>query len=91
LKIDFGKDFSFCPAKDTILEHNELGFFLISRAPIRIMRINEPLFDILQEINKSVPLIEICQRHPILQYGKLLKILFSLTYHSYYRYVHCRR
>lgn len=85
MEIKSGPEFAFSLAKEVYLEHNIQGYFLISKAPIRILRINQSLYSILQEHQKSVSLSEITARQPGLQYGHLLKTFMSLTYHGYYR------
>jgi mycofactocin glycosyltransferase len=77
--------FAFKLAPNTYLENNPQGFFLVSRSPIRTLRVNESLFSVLQMLRDSRPVAEIAQQHPGTKEDQLIPVLLSLTYRGYCR------
>jgi mycofactocin glycosyltransferase len=78
-------EFTFKPAKNTYLEHTSKGYFLVSKTPVRLLRINESLYTVLQDIQAGRSLSEIIRNNPALRKEQLLQILLSLTYKGYYQ------
>ncbi len=77
-------DFIFGPAPNTSLERNSQGFFLVSRAPIRTIHLNQSLYNILQEVWDGCSVSDLAARHPEIKKAQLLRILLSLTYRGYF-------
>jgi mycofactocin system glycosyltransferase len=79
--------FSFALEKNTYLKENTDGFFLISDAPLRILRLNRPLFLILNQIQKGDRLSELMYGSHADNKAALLKQLLSLTSKGYLKLV----
>lgn len=77
--------FSFSLAEHTYLRTDERGAFLISRLPVRWLRVNESLVRILQYIRDGADLDEIAAATPDLDAGSLLYTLLSLVARGYLR------
>jgi mycofactocin glycosyltransferase len=77
------KEFGFSPAAGTSLREDPDGFFLLSRLPVRILRLNRPLFRLLRHIRDGVGLPGFVNRNPGLDTGNLLNILLSLVSRGY--------
>ena len=77
------KEFTFALEKNTYLQENTDGFFLISEAPLRILRVNRSLFLILKRIQKGSRLLELKYGSHAENKDNLLKQLLSLTSKGY--------
>jgi mycofactocin glycosyltransferase len=77
------KEFGFSLAAETSLREGPDGFFLLSRLPVRILRLNTPLFRLLRHIRDGGGLSEFVARNPGLDESNLLNILFSLVARGY--------
>ena len=77
------KEFTFTLEKQTHLQENTNGFFLISKAPLRILRLNRSLFLILKQIQKGDRLSELMRGPHADRKDSLLKQLLSLTSKGY--------
>jgi mycofactocin system glycosyltransferase len=70
------KEFTFTLEKNTCLQENSDGFFLVSEAPLRILRLNRSLFLILKQIQKGVRLSELYKSLAENKAGLLKQLLF---------------
>ncbi len=77
--------FGFKLAEHTFLRTDDRGSFLISRLPVRMLRVNESLFRLLQYIRDGAGLDEFAAENPGLDTGSLLYTLLSLTARGYLR------
>ena len=77
------KEFVFSLASNTRLEKNNDGYFLISRVPLKILRLNQSLFQLLQHLQKKGTLSEFLNQNPQLKEGRLLRELLLLTAGGY--------
>ena len=75
--------FGFSLADSTSLRAEPDGFFLLSRQPLRILRLNQSLFNLLKHIRDGGELKEFISRNPGLNSGNLLKVLLSLAAKGY--------
>ena len=75
--------FGFSPADNTRLREDHNGHFLLSCLPLRILRINKPLFRLLKHFQEGGELSEFISRNPGLNAGHLLRILLSLASRGY--------
>jgi mycofactocin system glycosyltransferase len=75
--------FAFSLTKDVYLEQNPRGYFLVSRSPIRTLRINQSLYSLLQKLDEYQS--ELSSQHLNQKESQLLHILFTLTYKGYYK------
>ncbi len=79
------EEFVFSLANNTRLEKSTDGYFLISRVPLRILRLNQSLFRLLQHLQKEGKLSESCYHSPGQKEGRLLRELLLLTAKGYLR------
>jgi mycofactocin system glycosyltransferase len=77
------RGFAFSLASNTYLRKAADGYFLISEVPLRILRLNQTLFSLLEELQQGYELSELVRRHPGTKEGKLLSKLLSLTASGY--------
>jgi mycofactocin system glycosyltransferase len=77
------KGFGFSLADNTYLREDPDGYYLLSRLPLRILRINKPLFRLLKHLQEGGELYEFVHRHPGIKEGQLLPNLLSLTSKGY--------
>jgi mycofactocin system glycosyltransferase len=77
------KEFGFSLASDTSLREGPDGFFLLSRLPVRLLRLNRSLFQLLRYISDGGALSEFTNQNPLLDTGKLLGILLPLVAKGY--------
>jgi mycofactocin system glycosyltransferase len=77
------KEFGFSLAAGTHLREGPDGFFLLSRLPVRLLRINQTLFLLLQHIHDGGELSAFVARNPGFDTGNLLNILLSLAARGY--------
>jgi mycofactocin system glycosyltransferase len=75
--------FGFSLADNTCLREDHEGYFLHSRLPLRILRINESLFRLLQHIREGGSLSGFVVENPGLNEGHLLRVLLSLSSRGY--------
>ncbi len=79
------KGFGFSLAHGCSLRENDSGYFLISRWPVRILRLNLPLFRLIKYVHDGGELSEFVIQHPGLRMANLLKTLLSLAAAGYLR------
>jgi mycofactocin system glycosyltransferase len=77
------KGFGFSLAADTSLREGPDGYFLLSRLPVRLLRLNRPLFRLLEHIRDGGELSDYVNRNPGLDESDLLNILLFLTARGY--------
>jgi mycofactocin system glycosyltransferase len=75
--------FGFSLADNTYLRADPDGFFLLSRLPLRILRLNESLYNLLKHIRDGGELSEFVNRNPDMNPGNILKVLLSLVAKGY--------
>ena len=78
------EEFGFALAESTSLREEAGGFFILSRRPLRVLRLNSSLFRLLGHIQAGGTLTEFA-RGAGLDEGRLLKTLLSLTAGGYLR------
>jgi len=61
------------------LRKDSAGFFLFSRAPVKILRLNESLFDLLEHIRDGVDLADFHTANP----QDTMKVLLTLVARGY--------
>jgi hypothetical protein len=69
------KGFGFSLAADTYLGEDAGRYLLISNSPLRVLRLNGSLFQLLKHLEGGGELAEFVGRHPALEEGHLLAIL----------------
>ena len=79
------KGFGFSLAAGTQLRESPDGFFLVSRAPVRRLRVNESLFRLLRHIDGGGELSEFIKENPGLDESGLLHVFLSLAAGGYLR------
>ncbi len=77
------REFGFSLAANTFLKENPHTYFLISQLPIRILRVNEPLFRLIEYIRDGDAISEFLARNPGFDRAKILKALLSLVAKGY--------
>lgn len=77
------KGFRFSLAANTYLREGADGYFLLSRIPLRILRLNRPLFWLLKHLQEGGELSEFIGQHPGLDASRLLSVLLSLVSKGY--------
>ena len=75
--------FGFSLAAGTSLRADPDGFFLLSRLPLRLLRLNESLFRLLELIRDGGELAAYFNRNPGLNSVNILKVLLSLVARGY--------
>jgi mycofactocin glycosyltransferase len=75
--------FNFSLTRNTSLEQNEKGYFLILKTPIRILRISKTLFSILSMLQNRHELSDIIDQHPNIKQEQIIRILLTLTCKGY--------
>ncbi len=75
--------FGFSLADSTSLRADPDGFFLLSRLPLRMLRLNESLFNLLKHIRDGGELKEFVSQNPGLNSRNLVKVLLSLASKGY--------
>ncbi|OGO43970.1 MAG: mycofactocin system glycosyltransferase [Chloroflexi bacterium RBG_16_60_22] len=77
------KGFGFSLADGASLLADPGGYYLLSRLPIRILRLNRSLYRLLTHIQESGGLADFIAENPGLEEGQLLRTLFSLVARGY--------
>jgi mycofactocin glycosyltransferase len=77
------KGFGFSLAAGTSLREGPDGFFLLSRLPVRLLRLNRSLFRLLRHIRDGGELSAFVERNPGLDEANLLNILLPLVAGGY--------
>ena len=77
------KGFGFSLADNTYLREDPDGYFLLSRLPLRILRLNEPLFRLFEHLQAGGELSEFISENPRSDEGHLLRVLLSLVSKGY--------
>jgi mycofactocin system glycosyltransferase len=77
------KGFCFSLADNTCLREDADGYFLLSRLPLKILRINKTLFQLFRYFQEGGGLSEFVSQNPGLKEGRLLRVLLSLTSRGY--------
>ena len=77
------KGFGFSLADSTCLREDPDGYFLLSSIPLRILRLNEPLYRLLQYLQQGGELSEYVNQNPGLDMGRLSRTLLSLVSRGY--------
>jgi mycofactocin system glycosyltransferase len=77
------KGFGFSLTAGTSLRDGPEGCFLLSRLPVRLLRINRPLFRLLEHIRDSGELSDYVSQNPGLDETDLLDILLPLVARGY--------
>ncbi len=77
------KEFGFSLAAETSLREGPDGFFLLSRQPVRLLRINQSLFRLLEHVLDGGGPAAFAKENPGLDESDLLKILLSLAARGY--------
>jgi mycofactocin system glycosyltransferase len=77
--------FGFSLAPDTSLREDADGFFLVSRLPVRLLRVNASLFRLLVHIRDGGGLSEFIGQNPAQDSAQVLKTLLSLASRGYLR------
>ena len=75
--------FGFSLADNTYLRADPDGFFLLSRLPLRILRLNESLYNLLKHIRDGGELSEFLSQNPDMNPGNILRVLLSLVSKGY--------
>jgi len=77
------RGFGFSLAADTFLREDPDGYFLLSRLPIKILRLNESLFRLLKHVQDGGEIADFASQNPGLDERNLLGILLSLVAKGY--------
>jgi mycofactocin system glycosyltransferase len=77
--------FGFSLAADISLREEPDGFLLVSRQPVRLLRVNRSLFLLLRHIHEGGTLSDFVGRNRGLDEGRLLTVLLSLVARGYLR------
>ncbi len=77
------KEFGFSLADTVCLREDPDGYFLLSRLPLRILRLNESLFRLLKHLREGGGLSGFVSQDPGLDAGRLLSVLLSLVSKGY--------
>ena len=77
------KGFGFTPAAGTSLREDPGGFFLISRLPARLLRVNGSLFRLLIYLGDGGGLADFIKENPAYDESGLLNVLLSLAAGGY--------
>lgn len=77
--------FSFSLADNTSLEEDAGGFYLVSRLPLKILRINRPLYNLLKYIRGDRELADYTAKNPGLDASKAIRSLLYLVSRGYLR------
>ena len=75
--------FGFSLADNTCLREGTDGYFLLSTLPLRILRLNAPLFLLLKHLQEGGELSGYINQNPGLDEGSLLRVLLSLVSRGY--------
>jgi len=73
------KGFGFSLAESVSLRKDSDGFFLISRTPIKILRLNESLYNLLKHLRDGGELVDFHTTHP----QDTMKVLLTLVARGY--------
>ncbi len=77
------KGFGFSLAANTFLREDPDGYFLLSRLPIKMLRLNESLYRLLEHIQDGGEIADFVSRNPGLDEANLLRVLLSLVAKGY--------
>ncbi|MFC1942565.1 mycofactocin biosynthesis glycosyltransferase MftF [Chloroflexota bacterium] len=77
------KGFGFSLADNTYLREDPDGWFLISRVPLRILRVNQSLFELLKHLREGGELSGFVSRNHGSDEGGLLRVLLPLVSRGY--------
>jgi len=77
------KGFGFSLAADTFLREDPDGYLLISHLPIKILRLNESLYRILEHIRDGGEAADFISQNPDLDAENILRVLLSLVAKGY--------
>jgi mycofactocin system glycosyltransferase len=84
LKGDFTTaGFGFSLADSTYLRADADGFFLLSHTPLRLLRLNEALFNLLRHIRDGGELSEYLEQNHALESVNIFRVLLSLVARGY--------
>jgi len=75
--------FGFSLADNTYLRADPDGYLLLSHLPLRILRLNNSLFNLLKHIRDGDELSEFFSQNPGINPGNILKVLLSLVSRGY--------
>jgi mycofactocin system glycosyltransferase len=75
--------FGFTPVKNTFLRAVPDGFFILSRTPIKISRINESLYNLLKLIREGGQVKDFLKQKPAINNEKTLRVLLDLVSRRY--------
>jgi mycofactocin system glycosyltransferase len=75
--------FGFSLAENISLKAVPEGFFLLSRVPIKILKLNESLYNLLKFISEGGRLTDFFTHQPTMNYEKTLQVLLSLVSTGY--------
>lgn len=76
---------AFSLAKNTFLKHNSDSYYIVSEAPVKMLRVSKSFYYVLEQLLAGSDLSEIVQQHPEIKEGRLLCTLLSLTSKGYLR------
>lgn len=79
------RGFSFSLAKNTFLREDPEGYFLVSRVPVKILRLNESLYLLLKQIAEGGDLDKYIRNYPVPGLGEILRVLLSMVSRGYLR------
>ena len=77
------KGFGFSLAENVFFREDSGGYYLCSRIPLRILRLNKTLYTLVKFTHRGGNLAEFVAQNPGLNTGNLLRILLSLTSRGY--------
>lgn len=77
------KGFGFSLAADTYLREDADGYFLLSHLPIKILRLNRPLYQLLKHLQDGGELSEFASQNPGINEANLFRVLLSLVSKGY--------
>ncbi len=77
------KDFGFSLAAGTSLREGPDGFFLVTRLPVRLLHVNEPLYRLLRYIRDGGGLSDFIKENPASDESVLLNVLLSMAAGGY--------
>jgi mycofactocin glycosyltransferase len=69
----------------SVLKSTPNGFFIVSEAPVRMLKVNGSLFPILQSLQTGAEFSALLLEHPEVEEGALLRTLLTLVARGYLR------
>ena len=76
-------EFTFSPAKSVTLKAETDGYYLLSRLPLKMLRVNESLFHLLEHIREGGRTGDFVRRNPVMNRENILKVLLMLVNGGY--------